>query len=83
MKVTTFAGNSYWMYDGFEPAKVSSSYAKPTTNWGGAEGRFHDVLYVKSGYIYFFTNQTFYHYNYATLLVRGNDTNCAVRELNK
>jgi hypothetical protein len=73
MKVTTFAGDSYWMYDGSEPTKVSSSYPKPTTYWGGVRGPFYDVLYVKSRYIYFINNQNFYRYNCATSLVRGNE----------
>jgi hypothetical protein len=72
------------VYDGSESTKVSSPYPKPTTtNWDGVEGPFDDVLYVRSGYIYFFTNQTYYRYNCATSLVRGNVTNCTVRKLNK
>jgi len=84
MKVTIFAGDSYWVYDVSRFPRVSTSYPKPTTtNWGGVEGRFDDVLYVNSGYIYFFTNQTYYRYNCATALVRGNATNSSARELNK
>jgi hypothetical protein len=76
MKVTTFAGDLYWVYDASQFPMVSSSYPKPTTtNWGGVEGFLDDVLYVNSGYIYFFTNRTYYRYNYATALVRGNETN--------
>jgi matrix metalloproteinase-14 (membrane-inserted) len=84
MKVTIFAGDSYWVYDVSQYPMVSASYSKPTkTNWGGAEGLFDDVLYVNSGYIYFFTNQTYYRYNCVTALVRGKDTNSSARELNK
>ena len=84
MKITIFPGDLYWMYDGSEPTKFSSSYPKPiTTNWGEVGDPVYDVLYVKSGYIYFFANQTYYRYNCATSQVRGNETKCAVRELNK
>jgi hypothetical protein len=72
------------VYDLSQSPKVSSSYPKPTTtNWGGVEGLFDDVLCVNSGYSYFFTNQTYSRYNCATALVRGNETNCADRELNR
>jgi len=84
MKVTIFAGDSYWVYDESEFPRVSTSYPKTTkTNWGGVKGHFDDVLYVNSGYIYFFTNQTYYRYNCATELVRGNETKSSARELNK
>jgi hypothetical protein len=85
LKVTIFAGDLYWKYDLSQSPKVSTSYPKPTTtNWGGVEGLFDDVLYVNSGYIYFFTtNRTYYRYNCATALVRGNETNSSVRELRK
>jgi matrix metalloproteinase-14 (membrane-inserted) len=73
----------YWLYDASAYLKVSRSYPKSTTNWGGVEGPFDDVLYVRSGYIYFFTNQTYYRYNSETSLVRGNVTNCTVSKLNK
>jgi hypothetical protein len=74
----------YWLYDASAYRKVSSSYPKPTrTNWGGVEGPLDDVLYVRSGYMYFFTNHTYYRYNSTTSLVRGNVTNCAVMKLNK
>jgi hypothetical protein len=75
MTVTTFSGDSYWVYDASQYPKVSSLYPKPTTtNWGGVEGQVDDVLCVNSGYSYFFTNQTYYCYNCATALVRGNET---------
>jgi hypothetical protein len=75
MKVTIFAGDSYWVYDVSQSPKVSTSYPKPTTtNWGGVEGHFDNVLYVNSGYIYFFTNGTYFRYNCATALVRSNET---------
>jgi matrix metalloproteinase-14 (membrane-inserted) len=84
VKFTTIAGDSYWVYDASQSPKVSSSYPKPTTtNWGGVEGLLDDVLYVNSGYIYFFTNQTYYRYNCATGMVRGSETNCTVMELNR
>jgi len=84
MKFTIFAGDSYWVYDISQFPRVSNSYPKPTTkNWGGVKGLFDDVLYVNSGYFYFFTNQTYYRYNCATALVRGNETKSSARELNK
>jgi hypothetical protein len=71
VKITTFADDLYWLYDASQYPKVSSSYPKPTTkNWDGVEGLLDDVLYVNSGYFYFFTNQTYYRYNCATALVR-------------
>jgi hypothetical protein len=38
--------------------------------WGGIEGLVDDVLYVSTGYIYFFTNGTYYRYSCATDGVR-------------
>jgi hypothetical protein len=83
MKFSIFAGDLYWVYDGSEPPKVSSSYRKTTKHWGRVKGPLDDVLYVRRGYIYFFTSQTYNRYNCAKSLVRGNITCCAVRKLKK
>jgi hypothetical protein len=83
MNVTTFADDFYWVYDGSDSTKASRIYVKPNKNWGGIEGPFDDVVYVRSGYMYFFTKHTYYRYNCATSLVRNNVTNCAVRKLKK
>jgi hypothetical protein len=41
------------------------------------------VLYVSSGYIYFFTKSSYYRYNCATAIVRSNEMKSSVRELKK
>lgn len=66
------AGDSYWKYDSSQFLQVPASYPKPVTAWGGIEGHVDEVLYVSSGYIYFFSNGFYYRYNCATELVRRN-----------
>jgi hypothetical protein len=51
--------------------------------WGGIEGRVNDVLYVSSGYIYFFTNGTYYRYSCATSSVRATECILHVTEFVK
>jgi hypothetical protein len=64
------AGSSYWKFAASQHPQVSASYPKPITVWGGIEGRVDDVLFVKSGYVYFFNNGTYYRYSCATARVR-------------
>jgi hypothetical protein len=67
----TFVGSSYWRYAVSQSPQVPASYPKPITVWGGIEGLVDDVLYVSSGYIYFFMNGTYYRYSCATAGVRA------------
>jgi hypothetical protein len=40
------------------------------TAWGNIAGELDDVLYVRSGHIYFFNEGSYYRYNCKTKLVR-------------
>jgi hypothetical protein len=66
-----FAGSSYWRYDALQFPQVPAPYPKPITVWGGVEGPVDDVLYVRSGYAYFFTNGSYYRYSCTTATVRA------------
>jgi hypothetical protein len=66
------AGDLYWRYDASQFPEVPASYPKPVAEWGSIEGHVDDVLYVNSGYMYFFTNGSYYRYNCATAQVKRN-----------
>jgi len=49
--------------------------------WGNIAGYLDDVLYVRSGYIYFFCNGIYYRFNCKTKLVRLMFSQKYVKEL--
>jgi len=40
------------------------------TEWGNIAGDLDDVMYVRSGFIYFFCNGSYYRFNCKTKMVR-------------
>ena len=58
----------YWVYDSRQPS--SASVSQPMTKWGNIAGDLDDVMYVRSGYFYFFSEGTYYRFNCKTKLVR-------------
>lgn len=64
-----FTDEWYWIYDSLRrPSIVNRS--RPMTDWGDIAGDLDDVMYVRSGYIYFFSNGGYYRFNCKTKLVR-------------
>jgi hypothetical protein len=45
-------------------------FPEPMTQWGNIAGDLDDVMYMRSGYIYFFNEGSYYRYNCQTKLVR-------------
>ncbi|PSN48129.1 hypothetical protein C0J52_05815 [Blattella germanica] len=56
-----FKGDFYWQFDS---AFYQASGPHPVANWGGMEGDLNDVLYLNSGFIYFFKRHTKLTHNY-------------------
>jgi len=63
-----FADDMYWIYDSHQPSSVNGS--RPMTEWGNIVGDLDDVMFVRSGYIYFFCNGRYYRFNCKTKMVR-------------
>ncbi|XP_023709269.2 matrix metalloproteinase-19-like isoform X1 [Cryptotermes secundus] len=64
-----FNGDQYWVYDSHQKPSVSRTFPQPMTAWGNIAGDLHDIMYIRSGYIYFFTEGSSYRYNCKTKLV--------------
>jgi len=66
--VCVFTDGLYWIYDSRRPLSVNGS--RPMTEWGNIAGDLDDVMYVRSGFIYFFCNGSYYRFNCKTKMVR-------------
>jgi hypothetical protein len=67
MAVICVTEDLYWIYDSRQPPRVNGS--RPMTEWGNIAGDLDDVMYIRSGYIYFFIKGCYYRFNCKTKLV--------------
>ena len=68
----SFAGDKFWLYDSHQRPNVPISFPQHISEWGeDVSEDLDDVIYLPSGFFYFFKDQTYQRYNNFTGLVRN------------